>query len=142
MALPGVCMSILNARNTKNGYGTFAKPEPFLNQDYEQLKQYCLIQGVRFIDKMFPPDQRSIGGDVLKPADLSRVEWLRPAVRLSFEPVAERCLESTCMKCVIYIQPSTTVCLRNWFQSHLLKLTGSPGLTLVKESLVSKLLNS
>nr|XP_040054818.1 calpain-1 catalytic subunit-like [Gasterosteus aculeatus aculeatus] len=79
MALPGVCMSILNARNTKNGYGTFAKPEPFLNQDYEQLKQYCLIQGVRFIDKMFPPDQRSIGGDVLKPADLSRVEWLRPA---------------------------------------------------------------
>uniref|UniRef100_G3NQ89 Uncharacterized protein n=1 Tax=Gasterosteus aculeatus aculeatus TaxID=481459 RepID=G3NQ89_GASAC len=79
MALPGVCMSILNARNTKNGYGTFAKPEPFLNQDYERLKQYCLIQGVRFIDKMFPPDKTSIGGDVLEPADLSRVEWLRPA---------------------------------------------------------------
>ncbi|KAM8915941.1 calpain-1 catalytic subunit-like isoform 1-T2 [Spinachia spinachia] len=79
MALPGVCMSILNARNTKNGYGTFAKPEAFLGQDYERLKQFCLIQGLRFVDKRFLPDNRSIGRDILKPADLSRVEWLRPA---------------------------------------------------------------
>ncbi|XP_037342207.2 calpain-1 catalytic subunit-like [Pungitius pungitius] len=79
MASPGACMSILNARNTKNGYGTFAKPEAFLGQDYESLKQYCLIQGVRFVDKMFPLDERSIGGGLLEPAELSRVEWLRPA---------------------------------------------------------------
>ncbi|KAK9533399.1 hypothetical protein VZT92_008518 [Zoarces viviparus] len=79
MAPPGVCMNIINARNKNNGYGTFTNPERFLNQDFEQLKQYCLIQRVRYIDDMFPPDRRSIGEGILTPSDLQRVVWLRPS---------------------------------------------------------------
>lgn len=79
MAPPGVCMNIINARNAKDGHGTFTNPERFLNQDFEQLKQYCLIQRVRYIDDMFPPDRRSIGEGILSPSDLQRVVWLRPS---------------------------------------------------------------
>ncbi|XP_040917436.1 calpain-1 catalytic subunit-like [Toxotes jaculatrix] len=78
MPPPGVCLNIMEARHKQDGIGSVAKPESFLNQDPEQLKQYCLIQGVRYIDKMFPPDRISIGEGLLSPHDLSRVEWLRP----------------------------------------------------------------
>lgn len=73
-------MNILESRNKKDGFGTSTNPDKFLNQDYEQLKQYCNIKGVRYIDDMFPPDRRSIGAGILAPSDLERVEWLRPAV--------------------------------------------------------------
>uniref|UniRef100_A0A4W6DIU2 Calpain catalytic domain-containing protein n=1 Tax=Lates calcarifer TaxID=8187 RepID=A0A4W6DIU2_LATCA len=79
MPPPGVCLNILEARNKQDGYGSATKPENFLNQDYQQLKQYCLIRGVRYIDDMFPPDRNSIGQDLLNSSDLARVEWLRPA---------------------------------------------------------------
>uniref|UniRef100_UPI0037E99048 calpain-1 catalytic subunit-like n=1 Tax=Semicossyphus pulcher TaxID=241346 RepID=UPI0037E99048 len=78
MPPPGVCMNIINARRKKDGYGTAANPEKFLNQDFQQLKQYCLIQRLRFIDDMFTPDKNSIGEDILSPADMARVVWLRP----------------------------------------------------------------
>ncbi|XP_033489466.2 calpain-9-like [Epinephelus lanceolatus] len=78
MPAPGVCMNILNARHAKDGRGTRNNPEQFLNQDFVQLKQYCLIKQVRYIDDMFPPDRRSIGQGVLSPSDLKRVVWLRP----------------------------------------------------------------
>lgn len=80
MPPPGVCMNIMNARHKKNGLGTVSKPEKFFNQDFHQLKQYCLIRNVRYIDDMFPPDRRSIGKDVLSPNDMNKVEWLRPHV--------------------------------------------------------------
>uniref|UniRef100_A0A3B3XTV9 Calpain catalytic domain-containing protein n=1 Tax=Poecilia mexicana TaxID=48701 RepID=A0A3B3XTV9_9TELE len=79
MLAPGVCMNIISARRSKDGYGTLSNPEKFLNQDFQQLKEYCLIRRVRFIDDMFPPDHRSIGRDILQPADLVRVEWVRPS---------------------------------------------------------------
>ncbi|XP_035465750.2 calpain-2 catalytic subunit isoform X2 [Scophthalmus maximus] len=78
MPSPGVCMNIINARNGKNGYGTISNPVSFLNQDYQQLKQYCLSRRVRFIDETFPPDRNTIGQGLLKPSDLDRVKWLRP----------------------------------------------------------------
>lgn len=80
MPPPGVCMNIINARRKKNGSGTISNPEKFFNQDFQQLKQYCLIRGVRFIDEMFPPDRTSIGQDVLDPSDMNKVVWLRPGV--------------------------------------------------------------
>ena len=52
MPPPGVCMNIINARHKKDGLGTVADPERFLNQDYQQLKQFCLTRGVRYIDEM------------------------------------------------------------------------------------------
>uniref|UniRef100_A0A8C5DNR6 Calpain-8-like n=1 Tax=Gouania willdenowi TaxID=441366 RepID=A0A8C5DNR6_GOUWI len=79
MPPPGVCLNIMDARNKNNGYGTITNPEKFLNQGYQDLKQYCLIRGVRYIDEMFPPDRRSIGEGVLSQTDMKRVEWLRPA---------------------------------------------------------------
>lgn len=82
MPVPGVCMNIINARHKKDGYGTITNPEKFLNQDFQQLKQYCLIQRVRYIDEMFPPDKNSIGKGILSPSDLARVVWLRPAVSI------------------------------------------------------------
>ncbi|XP_029316987.1 calpain-8 [Cottoperca gobio] len=78
MPPPGVCINILNARNLKEGYGTITNPEKYLSQDFEQIKQHCLIKQVRYIDEMFPPDKRSIGTGTLSPADLQRVVWLRP----------------------------------------------------------------
>ncbi|XP_045919298.1 calpain-1 catalytic subunit-like [Micropterus dolomieu] len=80
MPPPGVCTTIINARQKKDGYGPFTKPEKFLNQDFHQLKRYCVIQRVRYIDEMFPPDRKSIGEGLLSPADLARVEWLRPSI--------------------------------------------------------------
>ncbi|KAF3844457.1 hypothetical protein F7725_007620 [Dissostichus mawsoni] len=74
MPPPGVCLNIMEARQRQDGYGCFANPERFLNQDYQQLEQYCNIRGVRYID-----DMRSIGEGILKPSDLKRVVWLRPA---------------------------------------------------------------
>ncbi|KAK7904863.1 hypothetical protein WMY93_017470 [Mugilogobius chulae] len=78
MPVSGVCQNILKARHTKNGYGSLEYPEKFNNQDYQQLKQYCLIRKVRYIDDMFPPDKRSIGPTILKPSDLDKVVWARP----------------------------------------------------------------
>uniref|UniRef100_A0A667WTJ8 Zgc:136872 n=1 Tax=Myripristis murdjan TaxID=586833 RepID=A0A667WTJ8_9TELE len=78
MPPPGVCLNIMKTRHKKDGYGSLASPEKFLNQDFNQLKQYCLVQGVRYIDEFFPPDRNSIGQGVVNPSDLSRIEWLRP----------------------------------------------------------------
>lgn len=83
MPNPGVCVNIINARHLKDGNGTITNPQKFLDQDFEQLKQYCMIKRVRYIDDMFPPDVRSIGTELLKPDELKRVVWLRPHVSAS-----------------------------------------------------------
>ncbi|XP_063764863.1 calpain-1 catalytic subunit-like isoform X1 [Eleginops maclovinus] len=88
MPPPGVCMNIINARHLKDGYGTITNPQKFLDQDFEQLKQYCLIKQVRYIDDMFPPDVRSIGSGLLEAKDLQRVVWLRPH-KMVLNPIFE-----------------------------------------------------
>lgn len=80
MPPPGVCLNIMEARKKHSGYGNIANPDRFLGQDFHQLKSYCVTKRVRFVDEMFPPDRSSIGQGILKPSDLARVEWLRPAV--------------------------------------------------------------
>uniref|UniRef100_A0A7N6A644 Calpain catalytic domain-containing protein n=1 Tax=Anabas testudineus TaxID=64144 RepID=A0A7N6A644_ANATE len=84
MPAPGVCNNILSTRNIKSGYGTIAKPERFFNQDFKQLKQYCLTKRIRFYDATFPPANSSIGQQLLNSPELNsaQVEWLRPAVSL------------------------------------------------------------
>ncbi|XP_015232541.1 PREDICTED: calpain-1 catalytic subunit-like [Cyprinodon variegatus] len=78
MLAPGVCMNIINERRTKDGYGTFSNPEKFLNQDYQVLKEYCLIQRKRYTDDMFPADRWSISRETQPPSYLDHVKWLRP----------------------------------------------------------------
>lgn len=80
MQAPGVCASIMTARNKKNGFGTISNPEKFLNQDFQQIRQSCQIRNWRYVDGTFPPDRRSIGPGVLSPEDLNLVEWKRPYV--------------------------------------------------------------
>ncbi|KAM8834271.1 calpain-8-like [Synchiropus picturatus] len=79
MSAPGVCMNIMRTRNKQEGLGTRSNPDRFANQDYLVLKKACLMQRLRFVDDMFPPDQTSIGQGLMSPAELARVEWLRPA---------------------------------------------------------------
>ncbi|XP_043998086.1 calpain-A-like [Gambusia affinis] len=79
MLAPGVCLNIISARHSKDGYGTVSNPEKFLNQNYQQLKEYCLIRRLRFVDDTFPPDHNSIGRKILKQEDLVKVKWVRPS---------------------------------------------------------------
>ncbi|XP_041809116.1 calpain-2 catalytic subunit-like isoform X2 [Chelmon rostratus] len=79
MPPPGVCLNIMDARNKQDGQGSVANPVKFFNQDYEQLQQYCITRGVRYIDEMFPPHRNSIGSGILSPSMLNSVVWLRPA---------------------------------------------------------------
>ncbi|XP_067117759.1 calpain-2 catalytic subunit isoform X1 [Osmerus mordax] len=78
MPPPGVCLNIMKERHKKDGRGSLANPLKFLNQDFEQMKQYCIAREVRFVDDMFPPDHNSIGEGLLSPSDMGRVQWLRP----------------------------------------------------------------
>uniref|UniRef100_A0A8C9X7H2 Calpain catalytic domain-containing protein n=1 Tax=Sander lucioperca TaxID=283035 RepID=A0A8C9X7H2_SANLU len=80
MPPPGVCLNIMEARQKQHGYGSFTNPDRFFNQDYQELKQCCVAQGVKYIDQTFPPDRNSIGQGILRPSDLARVVWLRPEV--------------------------------------------------------------
>uniref|UniRef100_A0A669CI07 Calpain catalytic domain-containing protein n=1 Tax=Oreochromis niloticus TaxID=8128 RepID=A0A669CI07_ORENI len=79
MPPPGACLNIMEARHKQKGYGSIPNPEKFFNQDFKNLKQYCLTKGVRYVDDMFPPDAKSVGQGILMPSDLARVKWLRPA---------------------------------------------------------------
>ncbi|XP_029586708.1 calpain-1 catalytic subunit isoform X2 [Salmo trutta] len=79
MPPPGVCMSIMQERYKEDGVGSLANAGKHRNQDFKQLKQYCLDRRVRYIDEMFPPDHNSIGEGLLSPDDMGRVVWLRPA---------------------------------------------------------------
>ncbi|XP_037602486.1 calpain-1 catalytic subunit-like isoform X2 [Sebastes umbrosus] len=79
MPPPGVCLNIMEARQKQEGYGSFANPDKFFNQDYQQLKQFCIGRGVRYIDDMFPPDRNSLGQGILSHSDMAQVVWLRPA---------------------------------------------------------------
>ncbi|XP_061107062.1 calpain-1 catalytic subunit-like [Conger conger] len=78
MPPPGVCLNIVNERYKKDGRGTAENPDKFLDQDFEYLREYCLIRGMRYIDDMFPPDRTSIGPGILTPEEMERVEWVRP----------------------------------------------------------------
>lgn len=80
MAAPGVCTSIMTARNKKNGFGTTTNPERFLNQDFQKIRQLYQSLNVRYIDDTFPPNKLSIGQGVLSRERLQRVEWKRPYV--------------------------------------------------------------
>ncbi|NP_001035341.1 uncharacterized protein LOC678524 [Danio rerio] len=78
MPAPGVCLNILSERNVKDGQGSANNPEKFLDQDFQQLKQFCLKERLRFRDNLFPPELKSIGLGPLKRDDLWKVVWKRP----------------------------------------------------------------
>lgn len=79
----GMCLKIMNERNTKGGMGSTAKPLKFLDQDYNALQDYCLKNNLRFVDDYFPPEPPSIGKDRLTRDQMARIEWKRPTVSSS-----------------------------------------------------------
>jgi len=81
MPAPGVCLNILLERNLKDGQGSPGNPERFLDQDFQQLKQFCLKERLRFRDNLFPPEMKSIGFGPLEREELWKVVWKRPHVR-------------------------------------------------------------
>lgn len=80
MSAPGVCLNIIKERQESDGVGTLSNPKKFLDQDYKLLHQYYLIRNRRYIDDMFPPDNSSIGENLLKDLGVVKVEWIRPTV--------------------------------------------------------------
>ncbi|XP_065144726.1 calpain-1 catalytic subunit [Paramisgurnus dabryanus] len=90
MAPYGMCLTIMNERNSKGGMGSKAKPLKFMDQDYHFLQDYCLQKKLRFLDDYFPPDPRSIGKGLLKQEDMLKIEWKRPkAMRQNAEFVVD-----------------------------------------------------
>ncbi|XP_048095842.1 calpain-1 catalytic subunit-like [Alosa alosa] len=79
MPPPGVCLNIMKERHKKEGRGSVTNPDKFLDQDFEELHQYFLKNGFRFLDKMFPPECSSIGDGLLPSNDLARIVWQRPS---------------------------------------------------------------
>ncbi|XP_015204861.2 calpain-9-like isoform X1 [Lepisosteus oculatus] len=78
MPPPGVCLNIMRDRQRQEGHGSLNNPEKFCGQDFEQLRTYCLIKRVRFVDETFPPSRDSIGFGLLQPDEMARVVWKRP----------------------------------------------------------------
>ncbi|XP_029303856.1 calpain-1 catalytic subunit-like [Cottoperca gobio] len=78
--MPGTCTSIINLRFQDGSEGSPSNPAKFNNQDYAQLRDNLVRRRQMFVDRTFPPDNRSLG-DL---SDLSsrregQVKWLRPA---------------------------------------------------------------
>ncbi|XP_057199028.1 calpain-1 catalytic subunit [Triplophysa rosa] len=76
----GMCLKIMNERDTKGGMGSTAKPLKFLDQEYNTLQDYCLKNNLRFVDEFFPPDLRSIGKVRLERDEMAKIEWKRPMI--------------------------------------------------------------
>lgn len=60
--------------------GSLTSPQKFRNQDFTQLRDRCLNQGLLFEDDTFPALASSIGPGLLSENQLHRIQWKRPIV--------------------------------------------------------------
>ncbi|KAK6329535.1 hypothetical protein J4Q44_G00015130 [Coregonus suidteri] len=76
----GISASIATSRLRAEGMGSNDHAVPFLNQDYEALRQECLETGCLFEDPSFLAKAPSLGFKELAPfsAKTRDVEWMRP----------------------------------------------------------------
>uniref|UniRef100_A0AAY4DQS0 Calpain 1, (mu/I) large subunit a n=1 Tax=Denticeps clupeoides TaxID=299321 RepID=A0AAY4DQS0_9TELE len=76
----GISAHVYANRLKAEGMGTKEQAAPFLNQDYEALRQECLETGCLFEDPCFPAEPQSLGFKELAPytSKTRDVEWLRP----------------------------------------------------------------
>ncbi|KAM7398125.1 hypothetical protein PAMA_006147 [Pampus argenteus] len=80
------CKPVINLRYQDGSEGSRSNPAKFNNQDYAQLKANCLSSGKLFVDRTFPPDNRSLGDlPDMSQRQEDQVEWLRPADILKAE---------------------------------------------------------
>uniref|UniRef100_A0A674BH40 Calpain 1, (mu/I) large subunit a n=1 Tax=Salmo trutta TaxID=8032 RepID=A0A674BH40_SALTR len=76
----GISASIATSRLRAEGMGSNDHAVPFLNQNYEALRQECLETGCLFQDPSFLAEPPSLGFKELAPysAKTRDVEWMRP----------------------------------------------------------------
>ncbi|XP_063340760.1 calpain-11-like [Pelmatolapia mariae] len=78
MAQSETCL--INLRYQDGSEGSPSNPAKFKNQDFAQIKDYCLRKGGLFVDNAFPLNGRSLGDlPNMSPSQESEVKWLRPA---------------------------------------------------------------
>ncbi|XP_078239042.1 calpain-13 [Pogona vitticeps] len=61
--------------------GNVSSSQNFKNQNFTELRDYCLDRGLLFEDSTFPAQISSIGPKVLSEDRLHQIEWLRPIVK-------------------------------------------------------------
>uniref|UniRef100_A0A674BGL7 Calpain 1, (mu/I) large subunit a n=1 Tax=Salmo trutta TaxID=8032 RepID=A0A674BGL7_SALTR len=78
----GISASIATSRLRAEGMGSNDHAVPFLNQNYEALRQECLETGCLFQDPSFLAEPPSLGFKELAPysAKTRDVEWMRPTL--------------------------------------------------------------
>ncbi|XP_075781447.1 calpain-13 [Pelodiscus sinensis] len=67
-------------RQTKGRAGSLQNPQKFKNQDFTQLRDYCLRRRLLFEDETFPAHVSSIGFSLLSEDKLSHIQWKRPTM--------------------------------------------------------------
>lgn len=79
----GASSQIQKDRDRAGGLGSVQQAVHYLNQDFQALKEECLMNGSLFQDPMFPAEPASLGFKELGPvsAKTRGVEWKRPTVR-------------------------------------------------------------
>ncbi|XP_028654676.1 calpain-1 catalytic subunit-like [Erpetoichthys calabaricus] len=80
MPSPGICQKMLKNQQIEDGLGTIASPMKFFDQDFHVLRDACLLQNTRFVDKTFPPVMETIGPGLVTPEQMTRIEWIRPII--------------------------------------------------------------
>uniref|UniRef100_A0A8B9RHB8 Calpain 2, (m/II) large subunit b n=1 Tax=Astyanax mexicanus TaxID=7994 RepID=A0A8B9RHB8_ASTMX len=78
--MAGVALTLAKKRAMAAGFGTNAKANKYLNQDFEVLRSQCLGSGQLFCDPMFPAAPESLGFKELGPGSYKTrgVQWKRP----------------------------------------------------------------
>nr|XP_055028266.1 calpain-1 catalytic subunit-like [Misgurnus anguillicaudatus]XP_055028267.1 calpain-1 catalytic subunit-like [Misgurnus anguillicaudatus] len=78
--MPRVSKKPRNARTTKEEIGSLPFPVKFLDQDYQELLQKCLLNKKNFVDEKFPLDRSSIDPwKTLEELNQGQIKWLRPS---------------------------------------------------------------
>lgn len=83
----GISGRIQKDRQRAGGLGTVQQAVPYLNQNFQDLKEDCQQNGFLFQDPVFPAEPASLGFKELGPftAKTRGVEWKRPTVRTQTE---------------------------------------------------------
>lgn len=88
MMFGGVSERIQRDRARAGGLGSVQQAVRYLNQDFQALKEECLLNRTLFQDPVFPAEPASLGFKELGPKSSKTrgVDWKRPTVRTRTRP--------------------------------------------------------
>ncbi|KAM4041147.1 calpain-2 catalytic subunit-like [Anomaloglossus baeobatrachus] len=73
-------MANMNLASKNDLINSLETPKKFQDQDFERLKEFHLEKKSLFTDEYFPADTNSIGSDLKKEIDTSKIVWKSPKV--------------------------------------------------------------